>query len=260
MKVVILCGGLGSRIRDVADDVPKPMIPIGGRPILWHIMKYYSVFGYRQFVLCLGYKGEIIRDYFLRYETEFRDFTVYLGKSTVKFHNLHSESDWEVTLVDTGLHAMTGARIKKIQRYITDDNFMLTYGDGLGDVNLHQLYDFHQKHGKKLTVTGVVPPGRFGEILTDASGLAREFCEKPVRSAGGRVSAGFFICRKEIFADLEDREDLIFERTPMENLVKNQELMVYEHNGFWQPMDTYHDYQVIKDLYEQGKTPWVIWK
>ncbi len=260
MKVVILCGGQGMRIRDVANDIPKPMIPVGGFPILWHIMKYYSNGGHNQFVLCLGYKGQVVKDFFLKYEAHTRDFTINLGNAkSIEYHSNHCESDWKVTLAETGLNTMTGARIKKIKNYMfEDENFMITYGDGVGDVDLDKLMKFHVTHGKILTVTGVRPPGRFGELMSDSKGLITEFNEKP-QATGGRISGGFFVCRKELFDYLDDREDLVFEQEPMRKLVKDKQLMVYEHDGFWQPMDTHRDYMLLNALCEKGEAPWMVW-
>jgi glucose-1-phosphate cytidylyltransferase len=260
LKVVILCGGYGTRIRDVADNIPKPMIPVGRFPILWHIMKYYACYGHKDFVLCLGYKSQAIKDFFLNYEAHIKDFTIDLGgKAAVQFHTDHSESDWRVTLAETGLNALTGARVRRAQKYLGDeDSFMLTYGDGVGDVDLDRLLAFHNSHGKALTVTGVRPPGRFGELLNDANGKVIEFNEKP-QATGGRISGGFFVCRKELFDYLDDREDLMFEKEPMARLVKDGQLMVFEHDGFWQPMDTHREYQLLNDLFESGKAPWVKW-
>ncbi len=259
MKVVILCGGYGTRIRDVADNIPKPMIPVGGLPILWHIMKYYSTWGHNDFVLCLGYKGLVIKDFFLNYEAHTRDFTLNLGaQRSVEYHTAHAE-DWTVTLAETGLEAMTGARLRKIKRYVGDDeHFMFTYGDGLGDVDLEQLIAFHKSHGKILTVTGVRPPGRFGEIMKDASGQVTEFNEKP-QATGGVISGGYFVCRREFFDYLREGDDLVFEQEPMRRLVADGQLMVYDHAGFWQPMDTYREYQLLNSLYDQGEAPWVRW-
>jgi len=260
MKVAILCGGYGTRIRDVADNIPKPMIPVGRFPILWHIMKYYASYGHKDFVLCLGYKSQAIKDFFLNYEAHIKDFTIDLGgKAAVQFHTDHSESDWRVTLAETGLNALTGARIRRAQKYLgDDDSFMLTYGDGVGDIDLDRLLAFHNSHGKALTVTGVRPPGRFGELLSDANGKVTEFNEKP-QAAGGRISGGFFVCRKNLFGYLDDREDLMFEKEPMARLVKDGQLMVFEHDGFWQPMDTHREYQLLNDLFASGKAPWVKW-
>jgi glucose-1-phosphate cytidylyltransferase len=260
MKVAILCGGYGTRIRDVSEDIPKPMIPIGGLPILWHIMKYYSHWKYNQFVLCLGYKGQVIKDFFLNYESHTRDFTIKLGSTkSVEYHNEHAESDWQITLADTGLDAMTGARVKRIEKYMSkEENFMLTYGDGVGNIDLDKLVQFHLEHGKILTVTGVRPPGRFGELMNDSEGKVLEFNEKP-QASGGRISGGFFVCRKELFKYLDNRENLVFEQEPMRQLVRDGQMMVYEHDGFWQPMDTYRDYSLLKGLSERGEAPWKVW-
>lgn len=258
MKAVILCGGQGTRIRDVADNIPKPMIPLGNLPILWHIMKYYSMWGHKEFVLCLGYKGMAIKDFFLNYEAHTRDFTLHLGKSkTVEYHTIHDESDWSVTLADTGLGAMTGARIARIRKYVGGEDFMLTYGDGVGDVDLDRLLEFHRSHGKILTVTGVRPPGRFGELV-DVNGQVVEFNEKP-QATGGRISGGFFVANSRLFDYLDDREELVFEQEPMRKLVADGQLMVFEHDGFWQPMDTYRDYMYLNGLVEKDEAPWIKW-
>ncbi|MEN6566128.1 MAG: glucose-1-phosphate cytidylyltransferase [Veillonellales bacterium] len=260
MKVVILCGGQGTRIRDVADNIPKPMISIGKFPILWHIMKYYSHWGHEQFVLCLGYKGHVIKEFFLNYHAQINDFTISLGsKNAIEFHNGYEEEKWRVTLAETGLTALTGARIKRIQKYVVDEeNFMLTYGDGVGDVNLDELIKFHLSHGRILTVTGVRPPGRFGELVHNDNGMVTAFNEKP-QVAGGRISGGFFVCRKEIFNYLDDREDLTFEQEPMRKLVSDNQMMVYSHDGFWQPMDTSREYLLLNKLFEKGDAPWKVW-
>lgn len=257
MKVVILAGGYGTRIRDVADDIPKPMIPIGPYPILWHIMKSYAHFGHKEFIVCLGYKGQVIKEFFLNYEAYTRDFTISFGRSSgLAYHNDHDESDWKVTLADTGIRSMTGARISRIRKYVADQDFMLTYGDGVGDVDIEKLLAFHKSHGKILTVTGVRPPGRFGEMLGEADGLLVEFNEKP-QAAAGRISGGFFVASPRLFDYLEDREDLVFEQEPINQLVVDRQLMMYEHDGFWQPMDTSREYQLLNSLYENGNAPWV---
>jgi len=258
LKVVILCGGYGTRIRDVSEDIPKPMIPIGRYPILWHIMKYYSCFNFNEFVLCLGYKGLTIKDFFLNYETQTKDFTIELGqRDEIEFHTEHDESDWAVTLVDTGLNAMTGARIARIKKYVGDEDFMLTYGDGVGDIDLDKLLSFHKSHNKALTISGVRPPGRFGELVSE-NGQITEFNEKP-QATGGRISGGFFIARPSLFDYIDDDEKLVFEQEPMKKLVEDGEIMVYEHDGFWQPMDTSREYNMLNELYEKGKAPWVKW-
>jgi glucose-1-phosphate cytidylyltransferase len=257
MKVVILAGGYGTRIRDVADDIPKPMIPIGPFPILWHIMKTYAHFGYKEFVICLGYKGQVIKDFFLNYEAYTRDFTItFGGKGKIMYHSDHDESDWKITLADTGLRSMTGSRIARIRHYVGDEDFMLTYGDGVSDVNIEKLMAFHKSHGKVLTVTGVRPPGRFGEMVGDVNGQISEFNEKPQASAG-RISGGYFVASSRIFDYLDDSEDLVFEQGPIHQLVKDKQLMMYEHDGFWQPMDTSREYQLLNSLYEDGEAPWV---
>lgn len=257
MKIVILAGGYGTRIRDVADDIPKPMIPIGPYPILWHIMKSYAHFGYKEFVICLGYKGQVIKDFFLNYEAYTRDFTISFGSGGgVAYHSSHGESDWKVTLADTGTRSMTGARISRIRDYVQGKDFMLTYGDAVSDVDLEKLLTFHKSHGKILTVTGVRPPGRFGEMVGEANGRIVEFNEKPQATAG-RISGGFFVARPELFSYLDDREDLVFEQGPIRQLVMDRQLMMFEHDGFWQPMDTSREYQLLNSLYEAGNMPWL---
>lgn len=257
MKVVILAGGYGTRIRDVADDIPKPMIPIGPYPILWHIMKTYASYGYVDFVICLGYKGQIIKDFFLNYEAHTRDFTINLGASgKICYHSRHDELGWNVTLVDTGARSMTGARISKIKDFVGDEDFMLTYGDGVSDVDISKLVKFHKEHDKVLTVTGVRPPGRFGEMVSGENGLIHEFNEKPQATAG-RINGGFFVAKPQLFEYLSNQEDLVFEQEPMHQLVKEWQLMMYEHDGFWQPMDTSREYQLLNSLYDSGKAPWI---
>jgi len=256
MKVVILAGGYGTRIRDVADDIPKPMIPIGPYPILWHIMRSYAHFGHKEFVVCLGYKGHVIKDFFLNYEAYTRDFTIsFGGGGGVAYHNSRDEADWKVTLAETGTRSMTGARISRIRDYVKGEDFMLTYGDGVSDVDIGQLLAFHNSHGKILTVTGVRPPGRFGEMVGEADGQIVEFNEKPQASAG-RISGGFFVASPRLFDYLDDREDLVFEQGPIRQLVTDRQLMMFEHDGFWQPMDTSREYQLLNSLYESGNAPW----
>jgi glucose-1-phosphate cytidylyltransferase len=257
LKVVILAGGYGTRIRDVADDIPKPMIPIGPYPIIWHIMKTYAAFGHREFVICLGYKGQVIKDFFLNYEAYTRDFTIQFGRDGgIVYHSDHDESDWKITLTDTGTQSMTGARVRRIQRYVEGEEFMLTYGDGVSDIDLDKLLQFHRSHGRVLTVTGVRPPGRFGEMVGTGEGRVLEFNEKP-QAAGGRISGGFFVATPRLFDYLDDRVDLVFEQEPMRRLVQDQQLMMYEHDGFWQPMDTSREYQLLNSLYAEGRAPWV---
>lgn len=259
MKTVILCGGYGTRIRDVADDIPKPMIPVGRLPILWHLMKYYASFGYDEFILCLGHKGHVIKDFFINYETSTRDVTVKLGSSNeILFHTKHDESSWKVTLADTGTETMTGGRIAKVKKYVENERFFLTYGDGLSDVNLPALLDFHIKQKTVATVTGVRPPGRFGELTISSNGVAQQFNEKP-QASEGRISGGFFVCEPSIFDVLPEQDDLVFEEAPLRTLVSQSQLSVFEHNGFWQCMDTYRDWQLLNTLEKSAKAPWKTW-
>jgi glucose-1-phosphate cytidylyltransferase len=263
MKTVILCGGLGTRIRDVASDIPKPMIEIGGYPILWHIMKYYAHWGHKQFVLCLGYRSLTIKDFFVNYPTRTRDFTITLGaEAKVEFGaqtNADGTDDWQVTLAETGLHAMTGARVRRIKRYVADDeNFMLTYGDGVGNIPIDELIAFHKSHGKILTVTAVRPPGRFGELELDDNAFITGFNEKP-QATGGRISGGYFVVRREIFDYLDDREDLVLEQEPFKRLVADGQMAAFDHGGFWLPMDTYRDYRILNDMWDKDEAPWKVW-
>jgi len=259
MKTVILCGGQGTRIRDVAADLPKPMVSIGRFPILWHIMKGYAHWGHKDFVLCLGYQSSVIKDFFLNYQMRTADVTITLGQEAhVECLTSHDEEDWRVTLAETGLKAMTGARVRRIQKYIADDStFMLTYGDGVGDVNIDALLKCHRQHGKAMTVTGVRPPGRFGELEIDGSRVTG-FNEKP-QASEGRISGGFFVCERRLFDYLSDAEDLMLEQGPMQRLAKDGQLMAFGHDGFWHPMDTARDHKLLNDLWDAGKAPWKTW-
>ncbi len=260
MKVVILCGGYGTRIRDVADNIPKPMIQIGNLPILWHIMKYYACFGHEDFVLCLGYRSESIKEFFINYRQRVSDFTLSLaGKDDTVYYNEFAEAGWKVTLAETGLNAMTGARIRRVSKFLEDeDTFMLTYGDGVGDIDIEALLRFHKSHGRAVTVTGVQPPGRFGELEIGDEDVVRGFNEKP-QSSGGFINGGFFVCNRRLFDYTDDREDSVFERDVINRVVADGQLMVFKHNGFWQPMDTSREYQLLNDLFVKGKAPWVRW-
>ena len=258
MKVVILAGGYGTRIRDVTEDIPKPMIRIGKFPILWHIMQYYSYFNFKEFIICLGYKGEIIKDYFINYKLYCQDLTIdFSNHDEVTYLGKETKLDWKVTLVDTGLNAMTGARIRKIKNYINDEDFMITYGDGVGNIDLNLLKKFHKTNNKVLTVTGVRPPGRFGELRSNEN-IVTEFNEKP-QTENGRISGGFFVANKKIFDYLNEDEGLVFEDQPMKKLVGKRELVVFNHDGFWHPMDTMREFNTLNDLYKKGKAPWVKW-
>lgn len=259
MKVMILCGGFGTRIRGAGDDVPKPMLPIGDRPILWHVMKIYAAAGFKEFVLCLGYKGNAIRDYFLNYRAHTTDVTLSLGDpGRVQVHDSHPEEDWTVTLAETGLDAMTGARVRKAGRFIPPgEPFMLTYGDGVGDVDLKALLKFHRAHKKVATVTGVRPPGRFGEMDLKGRQVV-SFNEKP-QTTGGLINGGFFVLERAFLDSLPAGDDLVLEREPLTSLAHKGELMAYEHAGFWMPMDTHREWRLLNDLWEQGKAPWKVW-
>ncbi|MGV8948020.1 MAG: glucose-1-phosphate cytidylyltransferase [Candidatus Paracaedibacter sp.] len=258
MKAVILCGGYGTRIRDVTSEIPKPMIPIGNYPILWHIMKHLSFYGIKEFVLCLGYKSEAIKDYFLNYQHRRIDFTVNLTSQEVIKHTQHQDEDWSITFAETGLESLTGARIKKILPYVAnEDDFLLTYGDGVSNINIENLLSFHKSHGKLLTVTGAHPPGRFGELEISGHQVTG-FNEKP-QSTEGWISAGYFVCNKSIFHYLNDDLNLIFENDPINRIVKDGHLMAYKHSGFWHPMDTSRDYHLLNDLWKSPNAPWKIW-
>lgn len=258
MKTVILAGGFGTRIRDVTDDIPKPMIPLGNYPILWHIMKQYSYFGFKEFVLCLGYKSEIVKDYFINYHKRKNDFTLDLKNNILKSHNDNVIEDWSITFAGTGTNAATGARIYRAKQYLGDDDyFMLTYGDGVSDVNIEQLVAFHKSHGKLMTVTGARPPGRFGELELEGNQVVG-FNEKP-QVTEGWISSGFFVCSHKVLEYLTPNEDLVFEKDPINHLVKDNQLMVFKHQGFWHPMDTSRDFHLLNQLWDQNKAPWKIW-
>jgi glucose-1-phosphate cytidylyltransferase len=256
MTVVILCGGKGSRLREGTVTRPKPMIEVGEMPILWHIMKTYAHWGYRHFVLCLGYKGHVIKEYFYHYGILTNDFTVDLGSRDMAIHPRHSE-DWRVTLVDTGQETMTGARVKRVEKYVESDPFLLTYGDGVTDLNIRALVEFHEKHGKIGTVTGVFPPSRYGELLIRGEKVLG-FEEKP-ESGGNSINGGYFVLSRSFFKYLSDREDCVLEHEPLRNLAADGQLQVFAHKGFWQCMDTHRDYQYLNQLWGEGAAAWKVW-
>ena len=256
MKVVVLCGGLGTRLREETEFRPKPMVEIGGRPILWHIMKTYAHCGFREFVLCLGYRGNTIKEYFLNYEAMNNDFTISLGqKSQIQYNDVHTEQGFQVTLADTGQATMTGGRVKRIQKYIDDDTFLLTYGDGVADLNIAKLLEFHRSHGKLATVTAVTPSSRFG-VLEMNKNRVMSFLEKPRME--GFASAGYFVLNRKVF-DYLGGDDCTFEREPLERLAKEGELMAYKHEGFFFAMDTYREYEYLNQLWSKGQAPWKVW-
>lgn len=259
MKTVLLCGGMGTRIRDVSSDLPKPMIPIGSAPVLWHIMRTYSTYGFKEFVLCLGYQSQVIKQFFVNYPLNTHDVTMKLGRGIeISFEDQErgEEEGWCVTLAETGLNTMTGGRVRRIKRYVKGETFMLTYGDGVGDIDISALVKFHNSHGKLLTVTGVHPPGRFGELSISDGTRVTGFNEKP-QISGGLISGGFFVCSPEIFKYLDGGDDrLVLEKEPMSRIAADGQMQVFEHAGFWHPMDTYRDYIYLNELWESGKAPW----
>ncbi len=258
MKVVILCGGLGTRLKEETEYKPKPMVEVGGRPILWHIMKTYSSYGFNKFVICLGFRGDVIKDYFYNYQIRNNDFTLTLGEDKIITHNQHAETGWEITFAETGSNSMTGARVKKIEKYIDEDSFFLTYGDGVSNVDINKLLAFHKSHGKIGTVTGVLPPSRFGELMTNGN-MVESFNEKPQVHTGGFINGGFFVFNKSFFKYLSVNENCILERQPLEDAVKDKELCIYKHEGFWQCMDTYRDFEYLNGLWRDGKAEWKVW-
>ena len=259
IKVVILCGGLGTRLREETEFRPKPMVEIGGKPILWHIMKIYAHHGFKDFILCLGYKGEMIKEYFYNYEFLNNDFTIELGNhKNIEIHRDHGEKGWRITLVDTGDKALKGARLKRIEKYIDGNMFMVTYGDGVADININDLIKFHQSHGKIATLTGVRPLSRFGELALKGKQVMR-FTEKP-QSGSGLINGGFFVFNKQIFSYLEDKDDCDLEYGALENLASEGQLMVYEHHRFWYCMDTLRDLEFLNKLSANGKPPWKVWE
>ena len=254
MKTVILCGGFGTRLREETEFRPKPMIMIGDKPLLWHIMKLYSHYGFNDFILCLGYKGEVIKDYFLEYDLINSDFTIRLGTKEITRHSIfYDESDWQVTLADTGNGTLTGGRVKKIEKYIDEDTFIMTYGDGLSNINLKELIRFHRDKGKIATVTGVRPVARFGELSVDGD-LVKTFSEKP-QIENGWISGGFFVFQRKIFDYLD--EQCMLERAPLEKLARENQLAVYKHSGYWRCMDTYRDLEALNQAWASGRPGWL---
>jgi glucose-1-phosphate cytidylyltransferase len=255
MKVAILAGGVGSRLSEETAWKPKPMVEIGNQPILWHIMKYYAHFGHRDFVVALGYKGECIKRWMVEYRSLATDLLVHTGSGVV-VPSGDTGDDWTVGLVDTGLGTATGGRIKRLQPHVGDGTFMLTWGDGLSTVDLDALLEFHRSHGKLVTLTAVRPPARFGRLDLDGSSII-EFSEKP-QTGEGWINGAFFVCEPDVF-DYIEGDDTQFERSPLENLAKDGELMAFQHHDFWQCMDTVRDWKLLQELWDRGDAPWKVW-
>ena len=256
MKVVLLAGGLGTRMREETEYKPKPMVEVGGKPVLWHLMKIFAAHGMNEFVVCTGYRGDVIKDYFLNYDQQTSDFTANLGKSRqVEVHGHHSETDWKVTVADTGATTMTGGRVKRVAKYI-EVRFMVTYGDGLANVDLKALLAFHESHGKLATVTATRPLSRFGVMDLDENGQVQKFREKP--QTDDFVNAGFFVFEPEVLNYLD--EECVLEQAPLERLAAEGQLMAHRHRGFWQPMDTYREFTMLNEMWDSGNAPWKVWE
>lgn len=256
MKVVILAGGFGTRLSEETVLKPKPMVEIGEMPILWHIMKYYSHFGHNDFIICLGYKGYVIKEFFYNYFLHHSDTTIDIANNKIDYHDSYAEP-WKVTLINTGLDTMTGGRIKRIQKYVGEESFMLTYGDGLSDVDINALIEFHNNSGKQATVTAVQPLGRFGSLKFDDDDNVESFIEKP-KGDKTWINGGFFVLEPEIFKYI-DNDSSIWEKTPLEKLATNKQLSAYKHHGFWQPMDTLRDKRELQKHWENNEAKWKVW-
>ena len=257
MKVVILAGGLGTRLSEETDLKPKPMVEIGGRPILWHIMKTYSHYGFNDFVILTGYKSHIIKEYFINYYSRYSDITVDMSENSVEIHKTRTEP-WKVTMLYTGKDTMTGGRIKKAKDYIGNETFMLTYGDGVSNVDIPALVDFHKKSGKLATLTAIQPSGKFGAINIENNGEISSFMEKP-KGDGAWINGGFFVLELQIFDYIKNGDSTIWEREPLEDLAKDNQLNAYKHRGFWQPMDTLRDKIELTEMWQSQSAPWQIW-
>ena len=257
MKAVILAGGLGTRISEETESKPKPMIEIGGMPILWHILKLYSAHGVNDFVICCGYKGYVIKEYFANYFLHMSDVTFDMARNKMEVHHRYAEP-WKITLIDTGSETMTGGRLRRVAQYVKDEEaFCFTYGDGVSDVNITELIGFHKSHGKKATLTAVYPPGRFGAIDIHTDHQITSFKEKP-KGDGGMINGGCFVLSPEVI-DLIKDDSTIWECEPLEGLAQQAEMMAYQHHGFWQPMDTLRDKNYLEELWSSGRAPWKSW-
>ena len=257
MKAVLLAGGLGTRMREETEFRPKPMVEVGGKPVLWHIMKILAEQGITEFIICAGYKSEYIKNYFYNYGPSNMDFTVTLGdRSSIEYHGSHDEFNWKVTVADTGAETMTGGRIKKIQKYIGDEPFFCTYGDGIADVDIKGLLEFHKSHGKTASMTTIQPTSRFGVVDMGHDGVVDKFREKP--KVEDWINIGYFVFEPAIFDELG--ENSVLEEEPLHNLAEKGEIAAFKHLGFWQPMDTYRESQMLNDIWNTGKAPWKSWK
>ena len=257
MKVAILAGGLGTRLREETDLLPKPMVKVGGKPMIWHIMKTYANSELKDFVICSGYKGEVIKEYFREFQSFNSDFTVTLGsKANIEYHDNFEEEKWKVTVAETGLNSMTGGRLFKARKYLTSGTFMCTYGDGVSNINIKKLLEFHKSHGKIATISTVKPETRFGILDINSDNLVKSFREKP--QSDSWVNAGYFVFEEKIFDYLD--ENSVLENEPFNQLAKDNQMHAFHHNGFWQPMDTYREFKLLNDLWDSGKAPWKVWR
>jgi len=257
MKVIILAGGFGTRLGNLTSAIPKPMVEVGGKPILWHIMKTYAHYGLKDFVICLGYKGHVIKDYFLHYDANNNDFTIDLSDNSVDFHNDHDEADWKVTLVDTGLNTLKGGRVKRIERYLDDDVNLLTYGDGVANIDINDLVAFHHKHGKIATITGVHPPARFGELI--AKGNVLTSFEEKSQTSHGMINGGYMVINEAILNYLTEAESCDFEGGVLETLARQGDIAVYKHMGMWACMDHERDLKNLEKLWKDNNAFWKVW-
>ena len=257
MKVLILAGGFGTRLSEETDIRPKPMVEIGGKPILWHIMKTYSHYGINEFVILLGYKGYYIKEYFANYFLHQSDVTIDMSSGDIEVHNNSSEP-WKVTLLDTGLNAMTGARVKKAKDHIGNEPFLLTYGDGLANIDIQATLDFHKKHGKLMTMTSAQPDGRFGALDINENDKVVAFKEKP-KGDGSWINAGYFVCQPEVLDYIPQGDDVVLEQEPLKNLAKDGQIYTYKHNDFWMPMDSLRDKIKLNEMCESQDAPWMVW-
>ena len=257
MKVLLLAGGRGTRLAEETEARPKPMVEIGGKPILWHIMKIYAAYGFNEFVILLGYKGYFIKEYFLNYFLHQSDVTIDLMTNEINVHNNYS-NPWKVTLLDTGLNSMTGGRIKRAQEFIGNEQFMLTYGDGVANIDIKKLVEFHKTHGKSMTMTSAQPDGRFGALDIDKDNQVKKFKEKP-KGDGSWINAGYFVCEPKVFDYITEGDSTVFEQAPLQNLAKDGEIYTYKHDDFWMPMDTLRDKHKLEELWADDQAPWKVW-